>query len=299
MIVSDLHLKNKDQFDTKKDFFMSSRTYSKITKLEKIIKQEEPDILIDCGDLFDTAEPNEFVRTLYFSTITKLVKKIFIIAGNHNSEKGLMTGTSEAFLTSNVKVIQPGKVEVFDQFTMIGYTRSKEKFMTMCNENKNNYLFTHRDIPEQSLPFEKCFFGHVHAHYEKANCISVGSLFKDSWSEENEDNCYAIVDDKVRFIKYEDLNIKTFNSVEERELDQTEYDFIRFKFKGKADILKGINEKELREKYHTKFFEYDIEKESIVKEKVDDINSAITEFIKSKNLSERELEFGRRFNATN
>lgn len=294
LLVSDIHLKNSDQFD-KEPSTISDRTLYKIKRLKEIIEQEKPDILIDAGDLTDTASPDEIVRIAFFKTISPLVRKIYLVAGNHNSEKKLVAGTSESMLCSNVQIIQPGKVLKEGECTFIGYTRSKEKFLELCEQNKNKLLFTHGDIPNYPLPFDTCFFGHAHAHGQKNNCWSIGSLFKDSWAEENDPNYYCVITDKIEFKENPDLKLKTFYSIEERESDPNTYDFIRFYFKGKADILKGLNEKELAKKYGTKFFEYDIEKEEIVKEKIDDIDSAISEFIRSKNLTEEELEFGKRF----
>lgn len=85
IITSDWHIGNNfhgyDRLEDHQDYFR---------QLSELIKDEQPDALFVCGDIFDNANPSAVSQELYFSTLNRLTEEnprlqVTIISGNHDS----------------------------------------------------------------------------------------------------------------------------------------------------------------------------------------------------------------------
>jgi len=84
--------------------------------LLKVIDDEEIDLLLIAGDIFDTMNPPNYARTLYYNFLTKLeqtnCKYTVIVGGNHDSPSTL-NAPKELLRTKNIFVVGnvPEKLE--------------------------------------------------------------------------------------------------------------------------------------------------------------------------------------------
>jgi len=293
LVIADPHFKSIESFGFMKSNGFDTRTWDKLVKLKNLVTKENPDMLIAAGDLFDSARPSERIRTAVFRLFKSFNIQVVIAAGNHESQEGMMAGSSESYVSDNIQVIPPREVvELKGNIICIGYTRDDELFKELC-KNGGKYLISHRDIPSYSLPFEQSFFGHIHSGFSRGNKHSIGALFTDSFGEEGIPCRYLIIDDEgFEFKEIEDIKIRTFNELV--ELEDGEYDAVRFKLKGSAKDFIGLNRKDLQAKYSkTKIF---LEVEVLEEEKKFDetvsIEDTIISHLKEKNLTKEEIKFG-------
>ena len=293
-IFADIHLKNKDQFGKQINFNglrVEERSLYKIKRMKEIILQEKPDCLIIAGDLWDTSQPSEILRALFFKTIPSLASKVFYVCGNHDMENLFPSGLSESQAFQNFVIIPAKQWSRVGNIDMIGWTRNDSEFISLCR--KNTFLVSHRDISQMELSYNYIFYGHNHVHKQEGKFFSIGSLFKDDWAEEGIDHKYMVIeDDKFEFKTNPDLQIRSFDGICRSTDEINKLDAIRFIFKGKASALININEKEIRKNFDTKvFFKYEIEEEKIeIKE--ENIQRIMNDFLSDKNLNKDELEFG-------
>lgn len=292
LLCADLHLKTRDQFDLENGV-VSDRSIYKLKRLRELVEKEKPDLIISAGDEFDSRSPSEPLRYAFFKILDSFNIPVYLISGNHSQEHGFTAGTSESFLADKITVIQPREVLVLDTFTLIGYCRDKEEFLKLCNENPNKYLVTHGDIPSENLPFEKCFFGHVHQHYSIGNKYSIGALFTDSFGEESYACMYCTIGATVDFKEFSDQSIRTFNEL--TEFEDGEYLAVRYKLKGKAKDFLGIDQEAIKRSYKKTnvFFDIELTEEELVFDDSLSIEEIAQEFIDNKSLSEKELNFGK------
>jgi len=293
LIIADIHLKTKDQFDLTNNI-VSDRSIYKLKRLRELVEKEKPDILIDAGDFYDSKMPSEPLRYAFFKVLDSFDIPVYLISGNHSQEHGFTAGTSESFLADKITVVQPREVLVLgDDFTLIGYCRDKEEFLKLCQENPNKYLVTHGDIPSENLPFEKCFFGHVHQHYSIGKKYSIGALFTDSFGEESYACMYCTIGATVDFKEFPDQSIRTFNEL--TEFEDGEYLAVRYKLKGKAKDFLGIDQEAIKRSYKkTKvFFDIELTEEELVFDDSLSIEEIAQDFIENKGLSDKELKFGK------
>lgn len=75
--------------------------------LLKLIKEEDIDVILVAGDIFDLANPSTDDRRMYYQFLTRLIEtnvKIIITGGNHDSV-GLLNATKEILDVLNITVI--------------------------------------------------------------------------------------------------------------------------------------------------------------------------------------------------
>lgn len=294
LVVADTHFRSVEAFGWVQHNGYDSRTMDKLMKLKNIIRKEKPDMLVIAGDLFDSSRPSERVRTAVFRLFKHLGVPVTIVAGNHDQQEGFMSGSSEAFVSDNIAVIQPREViELKGFITCIGYIRDDALFHQLTVNHGGKYLITHRDIPSYDLPYEQAFFGHTHEPFNKGNRHSIGALFTDSFGEEGIPCRYLVIDDNgFEFKEIDDIKIKTFNELV--EFEDGEYNAVRFKLKGQAKDFIGLNRKDLQKRYDkTKIF---LDVEVLDEDKKFDSTVSVEEMVlthlKEKNLSEDEKKFG-------
>ncbi len=297
LVFADLHLRSQENWGKDTLFgkvSINSRTVDKLKKIVGIIKQENPDVLCIAGDAFDSYMPSETIRALFFKQVISLVPKAFLVSDNHSTKNGLILGTSESSISDKVTVINPGQALKYNQITMIGYTRDDEEFDKLCHDNSNTILIAHR-TPKPNENFAKCFLGHEHLHAQVGNAFSIGSLFIQNWNEELYQPYYLIIQGtEYEFKKFDDIKIKTFNKVE--NVPDGQYHAIRFKIEDKAHIINAINKKEIRANYKETYVDFDLKvvTEEIKAEEKQDINKLIDDLLKDKNLTDKELDFGKK-----
>jgi len=261
--------------------------------IAECIKQNCEFVLV-AGDLFDSAKPSEALRAFTFRLLSSFEMPMYIISGNHDSKRGYTIGTSESYLHESIYVIQPKEVLKVDDITLIGYCRDQEEFYSLCEENSNTFLVTHRDIPPFPLPFKYALFGHIHMNYQAYNGISIGSLFRDSWAEENETQGYYCITNKTlnERVVFTDWPIKTFSDF--TYPPDGEYKAIRYKMALSVKDFTSVNQEEIRGMYKdTKiFFDLKILEEERDVEQITDVKELVKTFLHDKNLTDKEIEFG-------
>ena len=296
LVLYSLHLKTKERWG--KDVLIgkvsvNSRTVNKVKAISRIIKKEKPDVFISAGDIFDVYNPTEAVRVLFFQAIAG-IDKVFLVSDNHSTKNGFIAGTSESKINSNIKVVNPDSVEVFENITMVGYTRDEEEFVKLCNSEPNKYLIAHHD-PIPNKLFEACFYGHIHNPSQVENAYSIGTIFKQNWNEEFFENRYLVIeDDKFQFKTVEDLKLKTFNKI--AYVTDSKFDVVRFKIRDKAEVINAISTQErANPKYNKTIIEFDLEviTNEYKVEEVEDVHLLVQDMLKDKNLSKEELLFGK------
>jgi len=289
LICADLHLKAKDQFGIQKDIKgirVDTRTIYKINKFMEIIEHHNPDRVFICGDLFDSFRSVEWIRGQFFGKVTALDVPIYLLAGNHEIKNSFPVGYAESSVNNSVSVIRSNGIKIMDDFTLVGYTRDWDSFESLTKDCKSKYLLYHGDPLPFSTSYEQVFAGHNHLHSVEGNFHSIGSLFVDSWAEEEQEKGYYIIDnDVITYHVNSDLKLKTYTELCE---PSDEYDFVRFKLKGKPSMLRDINVSELKEKY---FVDIEIEKEEV--KSFEDINVTINNFLKEQDLLKSQISFGK------
>lgn len=305
LIATDIHLKRNDQFGKDIDIGVgpiNTRSVIKIGEIKKIIEKEKADTLIIAGDLFHTPNPPEPLRLAFFD-LSKIAD-IIVLSGNHDPKHRIPAGYSEANFIRNVKMIPVGGWHAFNDLALVSYTRDREIFeknCTLAKEKGAHFLISHMDytLPWlQELGFEAQFHGHTHEHGQIDTVYSIGSLFKDSWAEENHHNYYLMYDQgQFQFRQYEDLKLKTV--VIEKNYDNpspsfiSSFDAVRFHYKGDASYINSIDEKGIKKYYDPTpiFFKWEVDK-SEIRMTTENIDDAFKEFLASKQLTEEEREFG-------
>lgn len=293
LILSDIHLKTRDQFDLENGI-VSDRSIYKLKRLKELVDKVKPDMIIFGGDEFDSRSPSEPLRYAFFKVLDSLNIPCYIISGNHSQEHGFSAGTSEAYLSDIINIIQPRKFLSLSEFTLVGYCRDKDEFLRLCNENPNEFLVTHGDIPNENLPFKHCFFGHVHKNYSVGNKHSIGALFTDSFGEENEKCFYCVIDDEgFEFKEFPDRPIKTFTEL--TDFEDGEYLAVRYKLKGKAKDFLTLDQDRIKKSYKKTnvFFDVELTEEELVFDNSISIEDLAKDFIQEKSLTEKELKFGK------
>jgi len=286
IIIADVHLKNKDQFD----ITPNARNIYKIDVLSKIIEKESPDNIFFAGDLFDTKTPPEEFRILFFELTNKYPKKLFVvIAGNHDNKGNYPVGTSESLVSKNVMVVPCNEVlRLGSDFVCVGYTRNEKIYESL---DSGLFLIGHGDRPQANLSFFKgIFFGHIHKHYVSGNFHSVSSLFKQSWAEENELNGYYVIDnEEYKYIEVQDLKLKTIDYIPESfNTVLNKYDFIRVKMEIQPQDINSFK------KIDKVFTEFEIKK---IEKKIDSVNVSyqqeIQKLFQELKLNKSQIMFGK------
>lgn len=302
LIFADIHLKTQDQFGTVEQTKLgrlNTRTAFKLSRMEQILDKEKPDVLIMAGDTFHTYNPPEIIRTLFFKLI-KDVPKVFLISGNHDPKHGLPAGYSESQTNLHVQSLPVGQSYIFKPFHLVSYTRDIKKFISTCKAASEPYLVAHQDykMPElQDLHYDTILMGHTHKHQKEGRVYSIGSLFKDTWTEEGRDNYYVRYseENKIEFILNPDLKINTIGPLDDMPQDG-ELDAIRLYYKGDAQFINSIDEQLIRSKFEKTqvFFKKELT-DTRIEVETEDPKILARELLKSKNLTEEEFKFGLRF----
>jgi len=300
LIITDLHLKDKDQFGTKQNYLgfpINSRNIYKIDTLVKILDNNKDieDVFI-AGDLFDSPRPYETLRYFFLSSIMPFIKgKLFIITGNHDALGMHPIGMSESLFTNKLHVVPANTImSISNDIILCGFHKNQEELYNKLIDSefysKDKILFGHGDFHSvyNKLP-NRMFWGHNHLNYQSDNFISIGSLFKDSWAEENQEQGYYLLDGiKYKWFKSQDINIKTLTSLKE---SSDGYDAVRYKFPVTLEQFKGINLDKLKEQPTKVFLDFEIVEQASV-DKSESINDSIKLFLESKKLTKEQLNFG-------
>ena len=259
VVFADIHLKAQDQFGSVQKLDIGNietRNLAKIKKLISIVEQEEPDRVIIAGDLFSSSRPPEILRWLFFEMF-KIKCPTYIISGNHDIINKMGIGKSESARSDWFTYISPQDFLLVDNILLVGYCREDAIFVDLMKQ-KTDFLISHRDVKNITNGFKAEFYGHVHENKMVfSEKWQIGSPFKESWAEENHGHYYLVIEnDTYKFVEIPSISIKTFGITNLDSLPKQEdlngLFSIRLNFIGKADFIRTINEKEIRQLYDIK-----------------------------------------------
>jgi len=296
LICADPHFKEKDQFGSLINFQgerVDKRTLYKIFRFRQIIKKHKPNRTFICGDLFDSPKPPEWIRATFFNEIAPLTD-LYILTGNHDAKGKYPIGTSESLMKlKNITVVPCNNIITIspNPYILCGYTRDYVGLVDKLKElDTKAIVLGHGDHQKEFAELPLTFlFGHTHSHFVKGNFHSIGSLFKDSWAEENE-KCgfYLCEDNKLAWVENPDLKLLTLTEpVEPPE----GYHAIRYKLNMKANDLKSIDTEKLSSSHKKVFLDIDIQEEKVMK--FVDVKDTIRTFLKEQGLTQEQFDFGK------
>jgi exonuclease SbcD len=133
-----------------------------------VIKRERADVLLVCGDIFETSTPSNSVQQMYFDFLSRasaLCRCIVIIRGNHDSAS-LLSAPKELFKTLNIFVTGEPSENIEDDVILlkdgekpealicpIAYMHDPQAFLKHCSdilsaaEKKREQLLNGEKIP--------------------------------------------------------------------------------------------------------------------------------------------------------
>lgn len=178
-IISDLHI-GKKQYRTDENGYNKFEQigYQALQKNVKIIQDETPDLIINAGDTFETANPSVLAMTHYFKAMKDLVKfPTMTILGNHdfaftnrrNKCSAVEMATHTYFADYDLKAVEIEN----NLFLMMPYIYDTK-------ENIEKYLETCKKIAESSTAEKKILVTHgVTEKYYKESFISDPIMLSD------------------------------------------------------------------------------------------------------------------------
>jgi exonuclease SbcD len=133
------------------DVHLSSDHSERMDALKEIIElceDEEADVLVIAGDLFDANADLEDLRTELRSIFSDNAFQTFVIPGNHDSA----AFRKEDYFGDDIKVLseQPFQKEVYENLNIVGVPYTEKEFSELAEdisnsyeENKTNILLLH------------------------------------------------------------------------------------------------------------------------------------------------------------
>ena len=158
-IWSDLHVGHR-MYRTNEDNFnkFEHLGYEALQKNVDIIKAEKPDLIINAGDIFETANPSVLAMTHYFNAMNQLSKfSTMTILGNHdfafankqNNCSAVAMATHTYFADYEIKTVEIDDI-LFVMMPYIYDTKENiEKYLIQCESiaktstNNKKILITH------------------------------------------------------------------------------------------------------------------------------------------------------------
>lgn len=197
--------------------------------LASIIEQEQPDIIINCGDTFDQSTITSYdVHTAseFFKCFEKFDIPHMVLVGNHDMVNSYYNAVTLLSNIPNITVVSEPCSLDFNVYTK--NEQLKMAFLPYCNYKdilkfpEGDVLFSHQDIQgsiirgdfalpdgiaqEQLKQYKVVFNGHIHKSSVIGNIVNVGSITTHSFSDDNDNvpQCYIFDTDT--------MDLKTFKS---------------------------------------------------------------------------------------
>lgn len=226
-IISDTHLGYKNNSN---EWLEIQRSYIDDFLMPLILKnKKEGDILIHCGDVFDSRSTIGIFTLNYAIDIFKKLSDIIpiiVLVGNHDSAtKHSNDIHSLKFLDfiNNIDVIEsPLSVHIDNsKILFMPWMSTKESEIDCINKNSDcNILFSHMNVAGMNFnrhvivkdgidndnikSFKRVFSGHLHYRQEKNNVIIVGSPYQLDRGDLNNDKgvyLYDFITDNITFFE--------------------------------------------------------------------------------------------------
>lgn len=276
-IISDIHI-GKRQYRTDENNYNKYEYlgYKALDKYVDIILAEKPDLIINAGDTFETANPSVLAMTKYFNAMKKLSKiPTMTILGNHDfnfankksncSAVGMVDHTY--FADYEMKCIEIDNI----LFVMMPYvydtTENIKAYLNRCMEYAKNsnctkkILVTHgvtekyarTSLIEDPIMlsddlvdlYDLVIIGHIHTPYDyiqnKSLVISPGSMIDYQASEDRTGPIFLDTDTmkwKKTLVKTPHIIKKSCDETNINEfLKSVEEDIYQIKFDGNVDII--------------------------------------------------------------
>jgi len=275
-IIGDIHLRMSEKYGRyDSSTGLNTRLTEKLNYLKEAIStfiNEKVHTVIFLGDIFDTINPSERLRSLFFDIISPLIRQfvhVYIILGNH--EVNLVN--LHSFMT--VKSLDITYITIVDDILMtpisgmffVPYGKENElKDIDPSQFLENSILFGHMRIKPYfedgiDLEFLKKHFNLIrNGHYHIPDEIHTGSLCVYRRDEIDTDHRYEIFDvdkNKVRIFpiigedKFFKLNtdIKDLEDIMESgffELEESNGLVVDIKIKDTKENLETISVKSLK-----------------------------------------------------
>jgi len=261
LFTADLHLKlNVPKIPNE---WQANRYRMLGDELAKLVAQDNIELVVLGGDIFDKKPAIEEIALLFNSILVKITKTpIFIFDGNHEATK-----KGKTFLTSLKEFITPNTT-IFDDiylgsdFDIIPYTRLKN--FDPIKHHKNNLLFTHvrGAIPPHVTPeidldkfngWKLVLAGDLHAHSNsQRNIVYPGSPLTTSFHRTSVKTGVIIIDSDSLEWEWRELKlpqlIRKRVSSEEDMVPSDKFDHIIYELEGNIDSLANITNTDLLDK---------------------------------------------------
>lgn len=247
LIITDAHLFHKYAITTK--------------KYHDILKNEDYDIIVDCGDLTNnsslTAPQLDKISHIY----DNIIKPIYIVAGNHDSLSGT-TIASVFSMKNNIKIIT--KPIILDNMLFVPYTddiKTLYQNLDSIVKDQVNFMFSHLNLTSNfyaTIPFkdakilhkyaEIVFNGHIHTIEENKTAFgkiyNLGSCSNLTFGD-NHTPCYSVYDTEQKILN----RIEIKNSTIHKNYKVLDIDDV-------GSILKNIKDNYKDYKLRCKFYLY-------------------------------------------
>jgi len=260
ILFSDTHLKNNEsigRIDNNGNSLMTMKKLSHIATVIDYAIASNADSIIIAGDLFDTPNPSNKIKSMLSKIFSKAIKNkinIYIIGGNHettdNKYYNLMSESSysnflhfvknQSITTEDgiyIKLISSGQEHTIEKIQVLTPTILIGHFQIEGAKYDNERLCT--DFIPQSLlhKFKKVYCGHFHKRQIKNNWMYIGALCRNNFGEA--DNVSGFMELIIKngeinekFVPVDDIKFKVISLEDEIESEDDILNAISNSIKG-------------------------------------------------------------------
>lgn len=261
LIITDAHLFHRYAITT--------------TKYHDILKNEDYDIVVDCGDLTNNSSLMAPQLDKISHIYDDINKPVYIIAGNHDSLSGT-TIASIFNMKNNIKIIT--KPTILDNMLFVPYTddiKTLSQKLDAIVEDQLDFMFSHLNLTSNfyaTIPFkdakilhkyaETIFNGHIHTIEENKTIFgkiyNLGSCSNLTFGDDHIP-CYSIYDTKT----------KTLSKVEiEKSIIHKNYKI--YDVESIDEILEDIGKRFSKYKLRCKFYLYNTPESIYIRKQIND-----------------------------
>jgi len=212
--IADTHLKATEKYGKPNPDGVNTRLQDKIDAINRAVKyalENDVDLFVHLGDVYDKINPSEFLRSKFLQAIKPLIGKIpiVIIIGNHDTDENVFSLMADDVL---LETLQSEDIMIFDdpteleiggvEFLILPWKKDSviEKELKAC---KDKIVLGHFGVDgavasgsefvlskgvSQAL-FSRhiyTFLGHYHRHQHTDKFMYVGSIARADFGERND-----------------------------------------------------------------------------------------------------------------
>jgi len=147
-----------------------------LTWLGQVIINEEIDILLIAGDIFDTSTPNNQAQALYYQFLRQIIgsccRHIVIIAGNHDSPH-FLTAPQDLLKILNVHVIGLIEIDLADEVIVLNNAQGKAECIICAVPYLRDKELRKMQTGESIKDKDQQLIHNIEAHYKAVGTLAA------------------------------------------------------------------------------------------------------------------------------